>query len=72
MDHPTPSNIRWVEVQALMRAIDVEIVEGSGSRVRLRKGEVTLVVHSPHPNPEMGRRAVRGIAKFLNDIGVYP
>ncbi len=55
-----------------MRALGVEITERAGSRVRLRKDEVSLVVHRPHPGPEMDKRTVRGIAKFLNDIGVIP
>ncbi len=55
-----------------MTALGVQIIEGSGSRVRLNKDRVSLVVHRPHPRPEMHRRAVLDIAKFLNDIGVIP
>ena len=69
---PTPSDIRWVEVDSLMRALDVEVVEGAGSRVRLSKNGVRRVIHRPHPSPYLARAAIRNIAIFLTDIGVEP
>ena len=69
---PTPPNIRWAEVESLMRALDVEVLEGAGSRVRLSKDSIRRVIHRPHPSPYLARAAVRNIAVFLTDIGVEP
>ena len=69
---PTPSDIRWSEVESLLRALNIEVVEGEGSRVRLRSGAIRRVVHRPHPSPYLARAAVRNIAIFLTEIGVEP
>ena len=31
-----------------------------------------IVVHRPHPEPEVGRATVRDIAAFLDAVGVRP
>ena len=69
---PTPSGIRWSELEAMLKAVGVEVVERSGSRVGLRKEEERIVVHKPHPGPDVSRVAVRAIALFLEEIGVTP
>ena len=69
---PTPSDLRWVEVVSLMRALDVAISERAGSRVRFEKDGVRLVVHRPHPGPNLGKGLVLQVAEFLDDIGVKP
>ena len=69
---PTPSDIRWSEIEALMRAVGVEISERSGSRVGFRKGSERIVVHKPHPGSQVGKAAVRAITEFLEEIGVTP
>ena len=69
---PTPSDIRWAEVVSLLEALDVEIEERAGSRVRLSRDETRTVVHKPHPGPNLRRANVRDIAIFLTSIGVVP
>ncbi|MYC35004.1 MAG: type II toxin-antitoxin system HicA family toxin [Chloroflexi bacterium] len=69
---PTASDIRWAEVISLMRALDVEISEGSGSRVRFRRDTISAIVHRRHPRPVLSQPAVRTVANFFNDIGVSP
>ena len=69
---PTPTDIRWAEVVSLMRALDVEIIERAGSRVRFSAGARQLVVHKPHPRAEFVQPAIRDIAEFLRGIGVTP
>ena len=70
--NPTPADIRWVEIEALLLAVGVDVVERSGSRVGLRKGDERMVVHRPHPGPEAGKATVRSIARFLERVGVAP
>ena len=69
---PTPSDIRWVEIEALLLAVDVEVSERAGSRVGLRKETERIVIHKPHPGSQIGKGAVRAIAQFLEEIGVTP
>ncbi|MCY3546032.1 MAG: type II toxin-antitoxin system HicA family toxin [Gemmatimonadetes bacterium] len=69
---PTPSDIRWRDLEGMLRACGVEIVERSGSRVGLRLGNHRMVVHRPHPRPNTGRATVRDIALFLKAAGVEP
>lgn len=53
-----------------MRALRVAIAQRSGSQIRFSKGGVSLVVHRPHPGPEVGGATIRAIAGFLSQIGV--
>ena len=69
---PTPANIRWNDIVALLNAAGVEMFERSGSRVGLKKGGERMVVHRPHPEPDTGRQTVRAIASFLKTIGIEP
>ena len=69
---PTPAGIRWPDIEAMLRAADVEISERSGSRVLLKKGPERMIVHRPHPVPEAGRATVRDIVAFLEAAGVKP
>ena len=67
---PTPADIRWSELESLLRALGVEIRQGSGSRVRLSKGPETQTVHKPHPGAEVSREAVRQVLRMLTRLGV--
>ena len=69
---PTPADIRWMDIEAMLRAVDVDVSERSGSRVLLKKGAERIVIHRPHANPQTGRATVRNIAAFLEAIGVRP
>ena len=66
---PTPADTRWIEVESLLRALGVEIVERAGSRVQLVMGSESIVVHRPHPRPELRRDTVRNILKFMEMTG---
>lgn len=69
---PTPSDIRWEDVEAMLGACGVQIVQRSGSRVGLMKGGERIVVHRPHPKPIAGQATVRDIAAFLKTVGIEP
>ena len=70
--NPTPADIRWAEIEALLRAVGVRITERAGSRVGLMKDSTGTVVHRPHPRPETSKKTVRDIKQFLLSIGVAP
>lgn len=65
---PTPVDIRWAEIEALLAAMGVALIERAGSRVQLVRGSDSIVVHRPHPRPETRRDTVRDIAKFIERI----
>ena len=69
---PTPADIRWADIVAMLEAAGVDVSERSGSRVLLKKGAERMIVHRPHPAPETGRGAVRAIVAFLEAAGVKP
>lgn len=66
---PTPADIRWEEIESLLRAIGVDVIERAGSRVQLVKGTQSIVVHRPHPRPVARRDTVRDIAAFITRAG---
>ena len=66
---PTPADIRWAEIESLLTALRVSLIERAGSRVQLIKGADSIVVHRPHPRPEARRDTVRDIARFIERIG---
>ena len=65
---PTPADIRWEEIESLLGALEVNLVERTGSRVQLVKGAESIVVHRPHPRPVTSRDTVRDIVKFIERI----
>ena len=65
---PTPADVRWAEIESLLVAMGVTLVEQAGSRVQLVKGSDSIVVHKPHPRPETRRDTVRDILKFIERI----
>lgn len=69
---PPPADVRWAEVRSLLSALGAEITESRGSRVRLFLNGVRAVFHRPHLRPEMDRRAVRSLRRFLREAGVGP
>ena len=67
--NPTPSDIRWVEIESLLYALGVNLVERAGSRVQLVKGAESIVIHRPHPRPVARRDTIRDIVRFIERIG---
>ena len=69
---PTPANLRWRDIEALLRAAGADIREGAGSRVRVALNGIRAVFHRPHPRPDANRGAVRAVRDFLAAAGVEP
>ena len=66
---PTPVDIRWAEIESLLNALGVNLIERAGSRIQLVKGTESIVVHRPHPRPVTSRDTIRDIVKFIERIG---
>jgi len=71
-EDPVRSNIPWREIESLLKSVDAEITEGSGSRVRIALNGVRAVFHRPHPQKETDKGAVKSMRRFLRETGVTP
>ena len=69
---PTASNIRWDDIESLLRAAGAIIEEGAGSRVIVKLNDRVAVFHRPHPRKETDRGSVRSVERFLNEAGISP
>lgn len=67
---PTPADLRWRDIESLLRALGAEIEEAEGSRIAVLLNGVPAVFHRPHPRPEAGRATVRAVRRFLELAGV--
>ncbi len=71
-DDPIRSNITWQSIESLFVALDAEVTEGRGSRVRVVLNGVRGVFHRPHPEKETDKGAVKSIRRFLRQAGIFP
>lgn len=69
---PAPSNIKWRDIENLMKHHGAEITEGKGSRVRVALKGVRAVFHRPHPQKETDKGAVGSVREFLENAGITP
>jgi len=69
---PVQSDIRWMDIEALLMALGAERSEGRGSRVRFLLNEAEAVFHRPHPKPTTNKGAVISVREFLARAGVKP
>jgi hypothetical protein len=71
-EDPVRSNIPGRDIEAMLKALGVEISEGAGSRIRVALNGVRAVFHRPHPRKETDKGAVRSVRRFLTEVGVTP
>ena len=67
---PIKSNISWKDVESLFQALNAEISEGQGSRVRVSLNGVRAVFHRPHPRKEIDKGALVSVRRFLKEAGI--
>jgi hypothetical protein len=68
--NPIQSNIRWDDIESLFANLGAEIIEGSGSRIRIELNGVKAVFHRPHPKRETDKGALMSVRRFLNNAGI--
>ncbi len=71
-EDPVRSNVKWTDIEKLLRALGAELTEGSGSRVRIYLSGVRAVFHRPHPEPDTDKGALKSMRRFLIQAGVEP
>jgi predicted RNA binding protein YcfA (HicA-like mRNA interferase family) len=69
---PTKANVKWDNVEALLKAFGAYIEERKGSRVAIELNDVVAIFHRPHPEKEIDKGAVASIRRFLKEAGVEP
>jgi len=69
---PCPASLEWRTVASLINSFGGKIQYGDGSKVRIDlKGE-SVNLHSPHPNKELKRYAVKLVRELLMRTGDIP
>jgi hypothetical protein len=71
-EDPVKKSIKWSDVEKLIHAAGGTIYQGSGSRVRIVIGEVSLNIHTPHPQKELKPYQVRKLRELLIEGGITP
>ena len=69
-EKPERSDIPWIDIEGLLKALGAEVSEGSGSRVRVAYKGCKAVFHRPHPEPEANKSAVKSVRRFLEETEV--
>jgi hypothetical protein len=71
---PVSANVRWADIEALLRELGAEFEEREGSRVEVFLFGLVRVFHRPHPSPDTDtdKGAVAAIRKWLEENGVKP
>lgn len=69
-DDPIRANIRWRDVESLIRKLGGSVAYGGGSRVKFILNDIEWRFHSPHPQREAKKYAVRELREFLRQAGV--
>ena len=67
---PVRRNIVWDDVVSLVYALGGTVIQGDGSRVRFSLNDISLNIHSPHPQKELKRYQVKAIRAFLIEANV--
>ncbi len=69
---PISGNIKWRDVESMLRNLDAIIKKRAGSRVSVSLNDCIIVLHRPHPGPDMDKGAVRDLRNFLVKAGIRP
>ena len=64
------ADIEWRDVESLLNALDAEITQGKGSRVRVSLNGVKAVFHEPRPEKAVPTGAIRALRDFLRAAGI--
>ena len=55
---------------SLIQALGGTVTQEDGSRVRFDLNDISLNIHSPHPQKELKRYQVKAVREFLINAGV--
>jgi len=64
--------IKWASVSSLIKALGGTVEQGHGSRAKIRIGDRTAYIHTPHPHKELKAYQVRAIRELLESQEIKP
>ena len=67
---PILGNIKWRDVESLLKTLGAVLTERAGSRVSASLNDHVIVFHRPHPRPNMDKGAIRDLRRFLQRAGI--
>lgn len=69
---PTPKNLEWAKIEALLVAVGCQVIEGNGSRVKFAMNGEIAAFHRPHPAKEAKPYQVRDAKAYLELLRIKP
>ncbi len=70
--HPVSGNLRWADIEALVKALGGVVEQGDGSRVHFLLEGRPATFHRPHPQPTTDKGAVAAFRKYLIRAKISP
>lgn len=69
---PTPSDIRWTELQGFLEHLGYTMRPGRGSRRKFFHPEknALIICHQPHPHPTVDKGCVNDVVEHLKAHGL--
>lgn len=71
-EEPIRSDIRWNDIEKLVKDLGGNIKQGRGSRVMFELSGKIGRFHQPHPHSEIKRYVVKDLRDFLEKAGISP
>lgn len=68
--HSVQKGLEWARIESLFLALEAELIEGRGSRVRFLLNGVVGTFHRPHPAKEAKPYQVRDARDLLKEAGI--
>ncbi len=69
---PIRSDVRWIDIESLLRELGAEIIERKGSRVSFHLRGKVAVFHRPHPQNETDKGSRKSVRRLLRGVGIEP
>lgn len=67
-----PKAMPFRNIEALLRALGCEVMEGAGSRVLFTLNDVDWTTHRPHPDKIARSYHIKEVRDYLCALGVEP
>ena len=64
-----PADFTWSELCTLLNGFGYEMLKGTGSRRKFRKGELIISLHEPHPGSIVKKYVLRQVSETLKETG---